>query len=1232
MIFYVVNLFKDAMSIIIIYMVEKIMLVDSEEKIEKIIHISDIHISPIEKKHSVYKEVFKKMYELIKLESKKGKITIVVTGDILDSKDNISDTQTSMVRELFFNLKKYGDVIVIIGNHDLSSKEDRASVIKNILNKLDSSNENDIFILNDDATYRYYNINFCVTTMFSKKVTSCKDENGVHKIALWHGCLGSFKENKYGTNNCMFSEKDFEKEGFSYCLFGDNHQCNIDYMTSYEDIDNFAEQQKTKIIYSGSLIQQSIKESHKKGFVIIDLEKNREKFVIVPNSKLLYGVRNNEELKRLEKICDSKEINFTDIEITFDNKISQKNINLISEKLGKKCNVTTKGKYLIKKNDIPLNIKVGGKKYNYKEITQEELAELIFNNIDESDLPKDTSFIKNTLADVCKLLFKTQNSSNIISLCRLEMDGFTSFGKCVIDFMDKQNSIIAINSENGTGKTSILNAIIWSLYGVNFYSKPLQSYKLQKIKEKKPTMKKKDTTKSNNISLKDKLKLMGKRTNKKIETSRESDNEGLQDESEEEHQLMNDTELVKNKLCGKKNDKNLINNKLDKMQVRIVFKINDTEYVLIRSSRRTNNTDGCEDKVTLFSDNKSVFKEQAGLKKQIEDFIVENLGTPDEMIQRVMVLKDNFEINFSMLTAQEKLSQLSLAIGISELDKIYNIIKMKRNSSRTEKSENEQLKESIVSDCNIKKDTNYIDIKTQLIKKLDALEEEHDDINDIDKLNKKKDKLEKNKNELIVEKSVLESKSGNNIKKYVKIMDEILDMNNEEIDSDTENSSSKRENINVNKYIRRIADKRNHILKKYNGMSLEKIKNGLKKKIEMYEAEEKKLKENIYQKKDYVDIHDHVAEKKNEIKLCKKKIEQLKKQNKKIKENNKTTTVAKIENVVYNEVIDDLKEISKVIKNNRAIKKQITIYTNKIKKNSTVKKIECDENLDEEIENETNKLVKNKNILEKMEDILETEKIYKQYVKVTSDLELENTKYENITEHIELLKKLDSVESNIKNITKIIKLDAEIENKESEIVEIKKKISCVGKQNTEYEVNKTTLNNKIKQITKAITAKIDADKRVREYDIILESINSSKGVYKKLLEISIPKIEKTINDLLSIFNMYTIKIILIGDGIHIVKNEDTNLQYLSTSEMRLLNIVYRIAVSCISKTRYLFFVVDEILDSFSQKNKEIIKQLLDEIKNNFLFTLIVSHDDKIKKMADVILEIRKEKGISYLTN
>lgn len=87
-------------------------------KIEKILHIADVHIRNF-KRHDEYNSVFESLYELCREKVAENKNTIIyLAGDIVHAKTDMTPELISMVTNFLDTLSRIAPTILIAGNHD----------------------------------------------------------------------------------------------------------------------------------------------------------------------------------------------------------------------------------------------------------------------------------------------------------------------------------------------------------------------------------------------------------------------------------------------------------------------------------------------------------------------------------------------------------------------------------------------------------------------------------------------------------------------------------------------------------------------------------------------------------------------------------------------------------------------------------------------------------------------------------------------------------------------------------------------------------------------------------------------------------------------------------------------------------------------------------------------------------------------------------------------------------
>ena len=85
--------------------------------IDKIIHISDLHVRP-NSRYIEYETVMKKTINTIVQIASISRICIVITGDLLHTKTLLSPECITLLRWFLKELSKIGKTIIIAGNHD----------------------------------------------------------------------------------------------------------------------------------------------------------------------------------------------------------------------------------------------------------------------------------------------------------------------------------------------------------------------------------------------------------------------------------------------------------------------------------------------------------------------------------------------------------------------------------------------------------------------------------------------------------------------------------------------------------------------------------------------------------------------------------------------------------------------------------------------------------------------------------------------------------------------------------------------------------------------------------------------------------------------------------------------------------------------------------------------------------------------------------------------------------
>ena len=267
-------------------------------QIKQIYHISDLHIQ-LYKRHTEYQEVFNRVYEYLRLEKKKygvlesnntkSPLIVVLTGDILHSKSDLSPECIQMTYNFIKTLASIMPLVMIAGNHDINiNNRDRLDAITPIIADLPKSYP--IYYLLETGVYRMANIMFYHASIFDYKIINPKqvklptqnqngilDNNNINiSIMLYHGRVNgavlfngmAFTDANSAANNKTITPSTFEP--YDITLLGDIHK------------HQFLAQ---NIAYAGSLIQQNMGEDiNNHGLIKWDVKTRRGELVQIPNN------------------------------------------------------------------------------------------------------------------------------------------------------------------------------------------------------------------------------------------------------------------------------------------------------------------------------------------------------------------------------------------------------------------------------------------------------------------------------------------------------------------------------------------------------------------------------------------------------------------------------------------------------------------------------------------------------------------------------------------------------------------------------------------------------------------------------------------------------------------------------------------------------------------------------------------------------------------------------------
>ena len=227
----------------------------------RIAHLADVHIRKL-KYHTEYREVFKQLYSVLE----KEKIdSIVICGDLVHTKTDMSPEMISMVSWFLSSLADIAPTVVILGNHDGNLKNSsRLDALTPIVRSLDHP---ELYLLKDSQEMKLKDgFYFNVLSVFDRENWVKPSNKEAVNIALYHGSVSSSKTDigwvLEHTDDNITIFKDFD-----FAFLGDIHKTN-------QSLDP-----EGRVRYPGSTIQQNHGETNDKGFLIWDI-KDKEDFTV----------------------------------------------------------------------------------------------------------------------------------------------------------------------------------------------------------------------------------------------------------------------------------------------------------------------------------------------------------------------------------------------------------------------------------------------------------------------------------------------------------------------------------------------------------------------------------------------------------------------------------------------------------------------------------------------------------------------------------------------------------------------------------------------------------------------------------------------------------------------------------------------------------------------------------------------------------------------------------------
>jgi DNA repair exonuclease SbcCD ATPase subunit len=419
-------------------------------QVDNILHIADVHIRNF-KRHDEYKSVFEKLYKLCREKVQEVPNTVIyLAGDIVHAKTDMTPELIDIVTEFLDTLSKIAPTILIAGNHDCNlNNPSRMDALSPIVNLIDSD-LNTLFYLKETGVYTLHNVDFILNSVYESPDNFILAKDVVTdntKIVLFHGAvdmastdMGTFMKNKSIT---------IEKfEGFDYGMFGDIHK--FQYLNP-----------NGTIAYAGSLIQQNFGEGLVHGIIEWDIKNKKSKFIQIENDWTYHTID-----------VDDGKIQNLPTYFSQNNVIRLRSANTSNADIFK---IITKLKSTVNVVDIRvqrLNNKIASQSTTQNKITgdirdvehqNKLIAEYINSKYTVTDDIIDKVYNINRSVN-SKILSSDIVRNTVWIPIKFEFDNMFSYGEGNVINFNRMNGSYGLFAPNATGKSSILDALMFCLF------------------------------------------------------------------------------------------------------------------------------------------------------------------------------------------------------------------------------------------------------------------------------------------------------------------------------------------------------------------------------------------------------------------------------------------------------------------------------------------------------------------------------------------------------------------------------------------------------------------------------------------------------------------------------------------------------------------------------------------------------------------------------------------------
>ena len=218
------------------------------DRLEKVAHLADIHIR-LFKRHDEYRKTFAKLYKDLASSDLDNGI-ILVAGDILHAKLDLSPEMVSLASDFLRSLANIAPTVIFDGNHDLNLANPHR--MRSLLPIVENLNHHNLHYLVDSGVYRIADTDFALfgVSQTPEEWPSPEELKSDVTVALYHGPVyGAMTDTQFTITSRRVHPLAFK--GFDIAMLGDIHKHQVLYESD------------PIIVYPSSLIQQNHGESYR---------------------------------------------------------------------------------------------------------------------------------------------------------------------------------------------------------------------------------------------------------------------------------------------------------------------------------------------------------------------------------------------------------------------------------------------------------------------------------------------------------------------------------------------------------------------------------------------------------------------------------------------------------------------------------------------------------------------------------------------------------------------------------------------------------------------------------------------------------------------------------------------------------------------------------------------------------------------------------------------------------